>query len=52
MILVIMGIALQALSYTFGGSVLKDLISGLLMGISVAEMLVGIYVVGKSLARK
>ncbi len=48
-ILVVMGIALQALSYAVGGSDFRDFISGLLLGLSIAEMLVGIFVVGKSL---
>ncbi len=51
-ILIVMGIALQALSYVFGGSSFKDFISGLLMGVSIAEMLVGVYVVVRTLARK
>ena len=50
MMLIVMGIALQALSYAFGGSDFKDFISGLLLGMSIVEMLVGVYVVGKSLA--
>ena len=50
--LIVMGIALQALSYAFGGSDFKDFISGLLLGLSIAEMLVGIYVIGKALARR
>ena len=49
-LLIVMGIALQALSYTLGGSNIKDFFSGLLLGISIAEMLAGIYVVGKSIA--
>ena len=49
-LLIVMGIALQALSHTLGGSNVKDFFSGLLLGISIAEMLVGIYVVGKSVA--
>ena len=48
--LIVMGIALQALSYVVGGSDFKDFISGLLLGVSIGEMLVGVYVVGKSLA--
>lgn len=48
-LLLIMGIALQALSHTIGGSDVKDFFSGLLLGISIAEMLVGIYVVGKNM---
>ena len=50
--LIVMGIALQALSYAFGDSNLKDFISGILMGLSIVEMLIGVYVVGKSLAGK
>ena len=49
-ILIVMGIVLQALSHTFGGSDFKDFLSGLLLGLSIAEMLVGVYAVGKSLA--
>jgi len=48
-ILFVMGIALQAHSYAIGGSNFKDFISGLLLGMSIGEMLVGVYVVGKSL---
>ena len=49
-LLIVMGIALQALSHTLGGSNVKDFFSGLLLGISIAEMLVGIYVAGKGIA--
>ena len=49
-LLIVMGIALQALSHTLGGSNVKDFFSGLQLGISIAEMLVGIYVVGKGIA--
>ena len=48
--LIVMGIALQALSYAVGGSNFKDFISGLLLGLSIGEMLIGVFVVGKSLA--
>ncbi|MDE5892068.1 MAG: XRE family transcriptional regulator, partial [Acetatifactor sp.] len=48
-LLIVMGIALQALSYTFGGSNVKDFFSGILLGISIAEMLVGVYVLGRSI---
>ena len=51
-ILIVMGIALQALSQTLGGSDAKDFFSGLLLGLSVAEMLAGIYVIGKGARRK
>ena len=49
-LLIVMGIASQALSHTLGGSDVKDFFSGLLLGISIAEMLVGVYVVGKSIS--
>lgn len=49
-ILIVMGIAFQALSHTMGGSDFKDFLSGLLLGLSIGEMLIGVYVIGKSLA--
>lgn len=49
-LLIVMGIALQALSHAFGGTNVKDFFSGLLLGISVAEMVVGVYVVGRNIA--
>ena len=51
-LLLVMGIALQALSHTLGGSDVKDFFSGFLLGISIAEMLAGVYVVGKNMAAK
>lgn len=49
-LLMVMGVALQALSHTFGGSDVKDFFAGLLLGLSIAEMLVGIYIVGRCMA--
>lgn len=49
-LLIVMGIALQSLSHVFGGSNIEDLISGLLLGISIAEMLVGAYVIGAGIS--
>lgn len=51
-ILIVMGIALQALSHTFGGSDVKDFFSGLLLGLSIAEMLLGIYVTARGASGK
>lgn len=51
-ILIVMGIAFQALSHTLGGSDVKDFFSGLLLGLSVAEMLVGVFVIVKGLKSK
>lgn len=51
-LLIVMGIALQALSHTLGGSDVKDFFAGLLLGLSIAEMLIGVYIVGRSMARR
>ena len=51
-LLIVMGIALQALSHTLGGSDVKDFFAGLLLGLSIAEMLIGVYVVGRNIAGK
>lgn len=50
-LLVVMGLALLAVSNTIGGPGLKDFLSGLLLGISVAEMLAGVYFIGRILAK-
>lgn len=50
LILIIMGLALLILHYNIGGSDIRDFISGLLLGISIAEMLIGVYVVARGLA--
>lgn len=44
----VMGIAMMALSQFFGGTDFRDFISGVLLGLSVGEMLVGIYIVGRT----
>ena len=51
-LLVVMGIALQALSHTLGGSSIKDFFSGLMLGISISEMLIGVYVIGKGISSR
>ena len=48
-ILIVLGIACNALSQTTGGTDVQDFISGVLMGLSVAEILAGIVVAGKKL---
>lgn len=50
LLLIIMGIALMLLHYNVGGSNFKDFISGVLLGISIAEMLTGVYVTVRALA--
>lgn len=48
MMLVVMGITMMALSQFFGGTDFRDFISGILLGLSVGEVLVGIYIVGRT----
>ena len=50
MLLIVMGIALQALSYNVGGSSFRDFISGFILGLSIGQILVGLCVVARSLA--
>lgn len=51
-LLIVMGIALLALSMGFGGTAFKDFMSGVLTGFSIVEMLVGIYITARSLVKK
>ena len=51
-LLIVFGIACSAISATLGGTDVKDFISGILMGISVSEILAGIVVIGKKLPKK
>ena len=47
--LTIMGIALLALSQFLEGTTVRDFLSGLLAGLSVGEMLIGVYLTARSL---
>ena len=51
-ILIVLGIAICALSFSFGGSDVKDFVSGVMLGISCGAMLAGVYIVGSSLAKR
>ena len=46
--LIIMGIAMIALSQSFSGTNFQDFISGLILGLSVGEMLTGVYIIGRT----
>ena len=50
-LLVVLGIACNAMSGTVTGSEVQEFVSGLLMGLSVAEILAGIIIVGKSVLK-
>lgn len=51
-LLIVMGMALGAMSFTLGGSDVKDFFSGLMMGLSCVTMLVGVFVAVKSIAKR
>ena len=48
-VLILLGIASSALSTTTGGTDVQDFISGILMGLSVVEILAGLWIVGKQM---
>ena len=50
-ILVVLGLACSAMSATASGSEVQEFVSGLLMGLSAAEILAGIVIVGKSILK-
>lgn len=51
-ILIVMGIAMLAMSFSFGGSNIKDFVSGILLGFSVVIMLVGVYFSAKGVSKQ
>ena len=51
-ILIVLGIACNAMAGTVSDSEVQEFISGLLTGLSVAEILAGIVVVGKSVLKR
>ena len=51
-ILIVMGIAMLAVSFSFGGSNVKDFVSGILLGFSVVIMLVGVYFSAKGVSKQ
>ena len=50
--LIVLGIASSALSRTTGGTDVQDFFSGILMGLSVVEILAGIWTAGKALLKQ
>lgn len=51
-ILVVLGLACSAMSATASGPEVQEFVCGLLMGLSVAEILAGIVIVGKSILKR
>lgn len=52
LVLIVLGIACGAISKTTGGTDVQDFVSGVLMGLSVAEILAGIGIIGKRVIHK
>ena len=52
LVLIVLGIACGAISKTTGGTDVQDFVSGVLMGLSVAEILAGIEIIGKRVIHK
>ena len=52
LVLIVLGIACGAISKTTGGTDVQDFVSGVLMGLSVAELLAGIGAIGKQVLHK
>lgn len=50
-LLMIMGGVMFALSQIFGGTDVQDFLSGLMLGLSIAEMLAGVFLLGRYLAK-
>lgn len=48
LVLIVMGISLMTVSQNLGGSGFRDFLSGLVLGLSVGEMLVGIYLTARA----
>ena len=51
-ILMVLGLACSAMSATASGSEVQEFVCGLLMGLSAAEILAGIVIVGKSILKR
>ena len=52
LVLIVLGIACGAISKTTGGTDVQAFVSGVLMGLSVAEILAGIGIIGKRVIHK
>lgn len=52
LVLIVLGIACGAMSKTAGGTDVQDFVSGILMSLSVAEILTGIGIIGKRVIHK
>ncbi len=51
-LLIVLGVSMLAVSQLVGGSNLRDFMSGLLLGLSIGEMLIGAYLTGRGLVKR
>ena len=51
-VLIVLGVASSALAETTGGTDVQDFFSGILMGLSVVEILAGLWAAGKTLLKQ
>lgn len=51
-VLTVAGAVLQLPAHLIGGSNVKDFFAGLLLGVSVGAMLVGVFLIGRSVGKR
>lgn len=51
-VLIIMGIIMLGLSHVFGGTEIQDFLSGFMLGISIGEMVTGVFLLGRFMAHR
>ncbi len=51
-ILLIIGIVMLTLSQLFGGTEFQDFLSGFMLGLSICQMVIGLFVVSRQMANK
>lgn len=51
-ILMIVGIVMLTLSQLFGGTEFQDFLSGFMLGLSICQMVIGIFIVSRQMANK
>lgn len=51
-LLIVMGIALLAISQLSGGTDFRDFLTGFMEGVSVGTMIIGVFIIGRSFVKK
>ncbi|WP_310603262.1 helix-turn-helix domain-containing protein [Anaerosporobacter sp.] len=50
--LILLGIAMMTLSQQFGGAGFRSFVSGLLLGLSCGESIIGVFIIGRAISKK